>query len=208
MKKQKKKRGGLSMCDKKRTNEARKVLRFLGAAIAAALFIPGVASAQGRDQGSDRDRDRMTRIEPGTIIPVRTNNTIDADRRDDQVYTGIVDQDVRGSNGRLAIPRGSTVELIVRITSDNDLVIDVESVSVNGQRYAIKTETNRQESKRDDSVVGSIVGAIQGGQARGRAVRIPKDSILTFRLARPLEMGVADRGTTRDGRHYHDYDRN
>jgi hypothetical protein len=201
MKKQKKKGGGLSMCDKKRTNEARKVLRFLGAvAIAAALFLPAVASAQG-------DRDRMTRIESGTIIPVRTNDTIDADRRDDQVYTGIVDQDVRGSNGRLAIPRGSTVELIVRVTSDNDLVIDVESASVNGQRYAIKTETNRQESKRDDSLVGSIVGAIQGGQARGRAVRIPRDSILTFRLARPLDMGVADRGTTRDGRHYHDYDR-
>jgi hypothetical protein len=196
------------MCDKKRTNAARKALRFLGAAaIAAALFLPAVASAQGRDQGSEPDRDRMTRIEPGTIIPVRTNDIIDADRRDDQVYTGIADQDVRGNNGRLAIPRGSPVELIVRVTQDNDLVIDVESVSVNGQRYAIKTEANRQESKRDDSLVGSIVGAIQGGQARGRAVRIPRDSILTFRLARPLDMGVADRGTTRDGRHYHDYDR-
>src|ERR1039457_4479446 len=167
------------MYNKKRTNAARKALRFLGAAaIAAALFLPAVASAQGRDQGSEPDRDRMTRIEPGTIIPVRTNNTIDADRRDDQIYTGIVDQDVRGSNGRLAIPRGSTVELIVRVTSDNDLVIDVESVSVNGQRYAIKTETNRQESKHDDSLVGSIVGAIQGGQARGRAVRDRKSTRL------------------------------
>ena len=196
------------MCGKKRTNVACKTVRFLGtAAVVAALFLPAAASAQDRDQGSDRDRDRMTRIEPGTIIPVRTNDTIDADRRDDQVYTGIVDQDVRGSNGRLAIPRGSTVELIVRVTPDNDLITDVESVSVNGQRYALKTEANRQESRRDDSLVGSIVGAIQGGQARGRAVRIPKDSILTFRLVRPLDMGVADRGTTRDGRHYHDYDR-
>jgi hypothetical protein len=197
------------MCDKKRTNEARKALRFLGAAvIAAALFLPAVASAQSRDQGSEPDRDRMTRIEPGTIIPVRTNETIDVDKRDNQVFTGIVDQDVRGNNGRLAIPRGSTVELIVRVTADNDLVIDVESASVNGQRYALKTDPNRQESKHDDSLVGSIVGAIQGGQARGRAVRIPRDSLLTFRLARPLDMGVADRGTTRDGRHYHDYYRN
>jgi hypothetical protein len=196
------------MCGKKRTNVARKTVRFLGtAAVVAALFLPAAASAQDRERGSDSDRDRMTRIEPGTIIPVRTNDTIDADRRDDQVYTGIVDQDVRGSNGRLAIPRGSTVELIVRVTQDNDLVTDVESVSVNGQRYALKTEANRQESRRDDSLVGSIVGAIQGGEARGRAVRIPKDSILTFRLVRPLDMGVADRGTTRDGRHYHDYDR-
>jgi hypothetical protein len=29
--------------------------------------------------------------------------------------------------------------------------------------------------------------------------------VVTFRLERPLDMGVADRGLTRDGRHYHDY---
>jgi hypothetical protein len=61
------------------------------------------------------------------------------------------------------------------------------------------------ESARDNSLVGAIVGAISGGQARGRAIRIPRDAILTFRLQRPLEVGVADRGVTRDGSHYHDY---
>jgi hypothetical protein len=83
-------------------------------------------------------------------------------------------------------------------------------VSVNGNRYAIKTQANRQESQRDDSLVGSIVGAIQGGEARGRAVRIPRDSVLTFRLQRGLDMGVVDRGSDREGRHYHDWyrDRN
>lgn len=159
-----------------------------------------------RDRDRDRDADRITRIERGTIVPVRTNETIDVERKSDEVYTGIVDQDVRGNNGRLAIPRGSRVELIVRVAQDNDLVIDVESVMVNGQRYAIKTEPNRQESKRDDSVVGAIVGVIQGGEARGRAVRIPRDSVLTFRIERPLDMGVTDRGVMRDGKHYHDYD--
>jgi hypothetical protein len=164
--------------------------------------------AQYRD--GDRDRDRMTRIESGTIIAVRTNDTIDVERNDYQVYRGMVDQDVRGNDGRLAIPRGSNVELIVRVARDNDLIIDLESVSVNGNRYAIKTQANRQESQRDDSLVGSIVGAIQGGEPRGRAVRIPRDSVLTFRLQRGLEMGVVDRGSDREGRHYHDWyrDRN
>ena len=69
----------------------------------------------------------------------------------------------------------------------------------------MKTDTNRQQSIRDDSLVGAIVGAIQGGEARGRTVRIPRDSVLTFRITRPLEMGVADRGVMRNGRHYHDY---
>jgi hypothetical protein len=166
--------------------------------------------AQYRDGDRDRDRDRMTRIESGTIIAVRTNDTIDVERNDYQVYRGMVDQDVRGNDGRLAIPRGSNVELIVRVERDNDLIIDLESVSVNGNRYAIKTQANRQESQRDDSLVGSIVGAIQGGEARGRAVRIPRDSVLTFRLQRGLDMGVADRGSDREGRHYHDWyrDRN
>jgi hypothetical protein len=145
----------------------------------------------------------MTRIEPGTTIAVRTNETINIDRKDDRVYTGIVDQDVRGENGRLAIPRGSAVELIVRVAADNDLILDLDSVVVSGRRFAVKADPNRLESRRDNSLVGSIVGAIQGGQVRGRAVRVPRQSLLTFRIDRPMEMGVADRGYDRDGRHYH-----
>jgi len=189
-------------------NLARRIANFLGGVVVlAGLFNLQVLSAQDRDHDSDRDRDRnrVTRIDPGTIIAVRTNDTIDVDRRDNQVYRGIVDQDVRGNDGRLAIPRGSGVELIVRVASDNDLIIDLESVKVNGDRYAIKTEPNRQESQRDNSLVGSIVGAIQGEEVRGRTVRIPRDSILTFRLERSLVMGVVDRGTDREGRHYHDW---
>jgi hypothetical protein len=119
-----------------------------------------------------------------------------------------VDKDIRGDDGRLAIPRDSQVELIVRATSDNNLVIDLESVVANGQRYALKTDGKRIESQRDDSLIGGIVGAITGGEGRGRAVRVPRDSVVTFRVQRALEMGVPDRGSTRDdGRHYHDYDR-
>jgi hypothetical protein len=178
------------------------------AALLVALSLLPAAFAQDRDRDrdrDDRDRDRVTRIEPGTVIAVRNNESIDVERKDNRVYRGIVDQDVRGENGRLAIPRGSAVEMIVRVAPDNDLVIDLESVNVNGQRYAIQTEANRQESQRDNSLVGAIVGAIQGGQVRGQAVRIPRDSVLTFRISRPLIMGVADRGVDRGGYHYHDW---
>jgi len=208
------------MIDGWRKNEATvQSLRFLGVAFLAALCMLPASSAQqnpdrdresdrdrGRDRDRDRDRDRSTRIEPGTLLAVRINQSIDSDRRDYQVYLGIVDEDVRGDNGRLAIPRGSTVELIVRVAQDNDLIIDLESVTVNGQRYAIKTDPNRQESNRDDSLVGAVVGALQGGETRGRAIRIPRDSVLNFRLRRPLNVAVADRGRDRDGRHYHDPD--
>ena len=70
------------------------------------------------------------------------------------------------------------------------------------------SEANRVESSRDNSLVGAIVGAVNGGEVRGRAVRIPRNTLLTFRLDRPLMMGVADRGIEREGLHYHDwYDR-
>src|SRR6185312_9987059 len=178
---------------------------FLPAVIGIILIAPAL-SAQDRYEGRHHERDRVTRIEAGTIIAVRPNESIDVERKDNRVYYGVVDQDVRGDNGRLAIPRGSQAELIVRVAQDNDLVIDVSSVVVDGERYAIKTEKSRAESRRDDSLVGSIVGAIQGGEARGRSVRIPRDALLTFRIQRPLIVGVADRGVDREGRHYHDYD--
>ena len=74
-------------------------------------------------------------------------------------------------------------------------------------------------------MLGSIIGAIAGGGkgaaigaaagaaagagtqtlTRGRFVRVPRESLLTFRLEHPLEIGVADTGFMRDGRHYHDY---
>lgn len=176
------------------------------AALVIGLCAP-IASAQDHDRDNgDRDHDRLTRIERGTVIAVRTNQTIDVNRSDNRVYAGIVDQDVRGENGRLAIPRGSAVELMVRVTPDNDLILDLDSVMVNGQRYAVKAGADRMESRPDHSVVGAIVGALNGGQVRGNAVRVPRDSVLTFRIERPMEMGVPDRGYDRDGNHYHDRD--
>ena len=178
----------------------------LGGLILGVLSFAPVAFSQ--DRNGDRFRyegDRVTRIEPGTNIPVRTNEAIDVERFDNRVYYGTVDQDIRGDNGRLAIPRGARVELIVRVRRDNDLILDLESVDVNGQRYAIQTDRNRIESQRDNSLIGAIVGAINGGQAEGRAVRIPRDSVLNFRIQAPLFVGVADRGVDRGGYHYHDW---
>ncbi|MEO8595166.1 MAG: hypothetical protein ABI759_17735 [Candidatus Solibacter sp.] len=175
------------------------------------LLVSG-AFAQDRDRMRDPDywdtaNNRYTRLVPGTVISVRPNEAIDVERKDNRVYTAIVDQDVRGSNGKLAIPRGSTVELMVRVAADNDLILDLESVNVKGQRYAIKTDATRVDSVQP-GLIGAIVGAVNGGEVRGRSVRIPRNTALTFRVDRPLEMGVADRGVDREGRHYHDwYDR-
>jgi len=181
---------------------------------------------------------QVASIRPGTTISVRTNEPIDARRSDGRVYTGVVDQDVLDANNNLAISRGSNAELIVRNLSDRDLAIDLESVDINGKRYAVTTSSQEIGTRQRDGVgknkrtgefvgggalLGTIIGAIAGGGkgaaigaaagagagvgtevlTKGRSVRIPSESLLTFRLERPLQVGVADNGFTRNGRHYH-----
>jgi hypothetical protein len=38
---------------------------------------------------------------------------------------------------------------------------------------------------------------------RGSSVKVPEESLVTFRLQQPLRTGVADRGFSRNGWHYH-----
>jgi hypothetical protein len=206
------------------------------AILAGALALPLV----GQDRDREYREERVTRIEPGTVLTVRTQDYITSRRSDGRVYYGNVDQDVFGSNGRLAIPRGSRVEMIVRVERDNDLNLDLESVTVNGVRYALDANEHLESQQRPGqgertaeragggAVLGAIIGAIAGGGkgaaigagagaaagagsaiiTRGREVRVPAESILTFRLERPLVVGVEDRGNTREGQHYHEgYDR-
>ena len=61
------------------------------------------------------------RIPVGRDITVRTNETIDLKGNSDgRIYTGVVDRDVTDSSGHVAIPRGSTAELIVRNVGSNE----------------------------------------------------------------------------------------
>jgi hypothetical protein len=183
-----------SVMQHKLTNQRSRSSRLVIAGVCAVLFgfSPRFSWAQ-----------EVRRLDAGENIAVRTNQAIDVERRDSRVYTGTVVDDVRTRGGRIVIPRGSQVELFVRVARDNDLILDLESVVANGQRYAVKAEPNRLESR--DDLVGSIVGAISGGQIRGRTVRVPRDAVVNFRLERPLDIGVPDRGVDRDGFHYHDY---
>jgi hypothetical protein len=177
-------------------------------------------------------------IDPGTTIGVRTNEEIRVRYGDGRVFSGTVNRDVRNRGGGIAIPKGSQVELLVRNISRDEMVLDLESVDVRGQRFGIEGEDNVDVSDRPGvgdnrrtgefvgggAAIGAIIGAIAGGGkgaviggavgagggaglqivTRGRNVEIPAESLITFRLERPLRMGYGDRGGfNRDGQHYH-----
>jgi hypothetical protein len=186
------------------------------------------------------------RVPAGSEIVIRTTDAIDARHpSDSRIYTGIVDREVTDRSGRVVIPRGAEAELITRDAGDSEIIVDLESINVNGRRYVVDTEeqsvtattgeekegigANERTGKYvgGGALIGSIIGAIAGGGkgaaigaatgagagaigqtvTRGGAVRLPSESLLTFRLDRPLRIGSADNGFTRDGRHYHRYDR-
>jgi hypothetical protein len=170
-------------------------------------------------------------IVTGTTILVRTSEMIEVKKSEGRVFAGVVDRTVRDANGKVAIPRGSRVDLIVRELPDNDLALDLESLTVKGRLYAVAADSVATGSGQKDSVgnnqrtaeyvgggalLGTIIGAIAGGGkgaaigaaagagagagtqvlTRGKIVRVPAESLLTFRLERPLQM----RGQARSGR--------
>lgn len=156
----------------------------------------------GADHGRDGESSTVKTIAAGTSILVRNSETIDVMKSDGRVFSGVVDQDVFDENGDVTIPRGSYAKLIVKNASDQYLALDLELVEVNGLRYMVTTNGDRTE---DERLIGPIPRAgdlVDGGGlidsitqlfTRGKTVKIPAESFLTFRLERPLKMGKVDR---------------
>jgi hypothetical protein len=143
------------------------------AAMAALLLGPSPSNAQSWNY--------LDPVPAGTTIQVRATETIDAQTTDGRIYRGIVEADVRDAQGQLAIPRGAVAELVVRRDADNDLVLDLDSVTVHGRRYGVDASRNRigggidirnsgiganKETARNvggGALLGAILGAAIGG---------------------------------------------
>lgn len=188
------------------------------------------------------ERNYPQSIPAGTTIRVRNDQTIDVqDRSNGRIYTGTVSEDVLGSGGQPIIPRGARAELIVHNIRDNEMAVDLDSITVQGHRYMVTAEqyndsrrtgvgANRRtgEYVGGGALLGTLLGAIAGGGkgaaigalaggaagagtqvlTRGHTVRVPAETVLSFRLEQPFELGSGDysrdRGFDRDGNHYHD----
>lgn len=123
----------------------------------------------------------------GTSIDVRTNEAINVKEvSDGRTFTGVVDKDVLGANGQVAIPRGSNAQLVVRRVSDNEMAVDLDSINVNGRRYVVGTAATApvtSDSEKDGvgknkrtgkyvgggAALGAIIGAVAGG-GKGAAI--------------------------------------
>ena len=166
----------------------------------------------------------------GTEIRVRTTSTIDSRAAsENQVFSAFIDRDVLDGAGDIVIPRGSAAELVVRdagggrFRGSDNLILDVQAVSINGQRFLINTDDltrhvngrqglggNRRtgEFVGGGTALGSLIGALAGGGkgaligalagavagagtevlTKGSQVRVPSETVLTFRIDEPVYM--------------------
>src|ERR1044071_7087080 len=89
-----------------------------------------------RDREENSRRNNFETLPAGTQIKDRTDETIDLrDRSDGRIYSGSVAEDVIAPGGGMLIPRGAKAELIVQNTNNDDMAVDLESVTVEGRRY-------------------------------------------------------------------------
>jgi hypothetical protein len=177
-------------------------------------------------------RSTTSSLPAGALIPVRSEETIDAAiASPGQTYAAEVTRDVTDAGGAVVIPRGSNAQIIIRsavkggrIKGQSDLVLDLDSVSVDGRRYRLDTQDVVEKGRAGvgknkrtaeftggGAVIGSIIGAIAGGGrgaaigaaagagagagtqivTRGKSIRIPAETILTFKLESPLRVEAA-----------------
>ena len=152
------------------------------------------------DRGVDGESSAVKTIAAGTNISVRNSETIDVIKSDGRVFAGVVDQDVFDENGNVSIPKGSYAKLIVKKASNQYLAVDLELVEVNGLRYMVTTNGDRTEGEQRGGIGpnpragdlvdgGALIGSVTQLFTRGKAVKIPAESFLTFRLEQPLKIG-------------------
>ncbi len=174
-------------------------------------------------------RTKINELPVGTEVAVRTDETIDSGKAaEGQVYAAEVYKDVIDAAGDVVFPRGSNAKVVIRssskaghITGASDLMLDLQSVTVDGRQYQLDTADLQQHGKQGvgknkrtaeyvggGALVGTIIGAIAGhgkgaaigaasgaaaGAAtqvltRGSSIRVPAETVLTFRLDKPLRV--------------------
>jgi hypothetical protein len=175
---------------------------------------------------------RVYEIAAGSQIAIRTNETIDSAKASEgQSFDAQVSKDVQDASGAVVIPRGSRAQLAIvsaskggRIKGASDLVLDLKSVTIGGQRYQLDAANIQQKGKSGigankrtatytggGAALGAIIGAIAGGGkgaaigagagagagaltqivTKGGSIRVPAETVLTFRLQNPLRVTEA-----------------
>jgi hypothetical protein len=192
-------------------------------------YAPPLSPSSARQNIGRNGMNSEATIPAGTQITVMNNENIDSSTANEGgLYSADVAEDVTNANGQVVIPRGAQAELVIRqvqsqgtVTGNSELVLDLQSVNINGQRYLVNTQDLTQHNNEGigankrtatmiggGAVLGTLIGAIAGGGkgaaigaatgaaagagaqvlTRGKEVKVPAESKLSFRLDQPLHL--------------------
>ncbi len=117
-------------------------------------------------------------------MPIRSISVIDSSVMFPGYVMGVVDSDVNGVDGRLAIPAGSHAAIIVRQSSRigaiSTLQLGLYSVNVAGHQYPLSNGI------KDSS---TLVLTEDAGKGSGHSsVHIEYDERLSFKLETPVQL--------------------
>jgi hypothetical protein len=133
---------------------------------------------------------RTYELAAGSDVSVRTNEAIDsATAAEGQTFEAQVTRDAKDANGDVVIPRGSSARIVIKSASKgghfrgaSDLVLDLQTVTIDGRRYTIDTADIAQKGRSGigankrtgefaggGAALGAIIGAIAGG-GKGAAI--------------------------------------
>jgi len=142
----------------------------------------------------------------GTELVVRTIETIDSRNFGaDQTFSALVERAVSDETGRIIISKGSSAQLVLRQVSSggktggSEMVLDVQSITIEGRRYLISKADLTDDNETGigtiadggkATAIGYLIGAADGAATQvlttGREVKVPPDTVLRFRLDKPV----------------------
>ncbi len=125
-------------------------------------------------------------IPSGTEVRIRADQAINSKTAStSQIYPGTVSGNVLDSSGQVAVPSGSRAQLRVVSLGNNQLTLDLHSVTVNGHTYVVNSNSasaaastkrgglgvNKRtgEYVGGGALAGTLIGALAGG-GKGAAI--------------------------------------
>jgi hypothetical protein len=170
-----------------------KMARMMIVGLAAMRLLACGQSAQSPQAGANVNATPSRTLAHGTTIDVTTSRTITS-RSDEagQSLMTTVDADVKNSSGRVVIPAGSTVELVIteispaksKSAQDGTLTLRVADVTVAGKSYPLDAEVTsvshtlkgrgvtagEVEKTAAGAAIGAVAGRVIGGNAKGTII--------------------------------------
>jgi hypothetical protein len=167
--------------------------RMMIVGLAAIRLMACGQAAQSPQTGANVNTSPTRTLAHGTTIDVTTSRTITS--RSDEAGQSLmtsVDADVKTSSGRVVIPAGSQVELVIteispaksRSAQDGSLTLRVANVTVAGKTYPLAAEVTsvshtlkgrgvtagEVEKTAAGTAIGAIAGTIIGGNSKGTII--------------------------------------